>query len=74
MSPEYGICVIWDHILLKKLKKDEKTTPFQFFFTQTLYYCQKQWYTVAEHQCHTPSREERRFLYFNHLSKEFLNE
>ena len=29
-------------------------------------------YTVSEHQCHTPSREERRFLYFNHLSKECL--
>ena len=32
MSPEYGICVIWDHILLKKLKKIEKTTSFQFFY------------------------------------------
>ena len=30
--------------------------------------------TVSEHQCHTPSREERRFLYFNHLSKEFLEQ
>ena len=29
-------------------------------------------YTVSEHQSHTPSREERHFLYFNHLSKEFL--
>ena len=30
--------------------------------------------TVSEHQCHTPSKEERRFLYFNHLSKEFLEQ
>ena len=29
-------------------------------------------YTVSEYQYHTPSREERRFLYYNHLSKEFL--
>ena len=29
-------------------------------------------YTVSEHQSHTPSREKRHFLYFNHLSKEFL--
>ena len=28
--------------------------------------------TVSKHQYHTPSREERRFFYFNHLSKEFL--
>ena len=32
------------------------------------------WHTVSEHQYHTPSREERRFLYFNHLSKEFLEQ
>ena len=25
--------------------------------------------TVSEHQSHTPSREKRHFLYFNHLSK-----
>ena len=25
-------------------------------------------------ECYTPSREERRFLYFNHLSKEFLEQ
>ena len=31
-------------------------------------------YTVSENQCHTPSREERRFLYFNHLSKEILEQ
>ena len=31
-------------------------------------------YTVSEHQCHTPSREERRVLDFNHLSKEFLEQ
>ena len=30
--------------------------------------------TVSEHQSHTPSREKRRFLYFNHLSKEFLEQ
>ena len=30
--------------------------------------------TVSEHQSHTPSREERHFLYFNHLSKEFLEQ
>ena len=30
--------------------------------------------TVSEYQYHTPSREERRFLYFNHLSKEFLEQ
>ena len=30
--------------------------------------------TVAEHQCHTPSRDERRFLYSNHLPKEFLEQ
>ena len=29
-------------------------------------------HTVSEHQSHTPSREKRHFLYFNHLSKEFL--
>ena len=29
-------------------------------------------YTVSEYQYHIPSREERRFLCFNHLSKEFL--
>ena len=28
--------------------------------------------TVSEHQSHTPSREKRHFLHFNHLSKEFL--
>ena len=31
-------------------------------------------HTVSEYQYHTPSREERRFLYFNHLSKEFLEQ
>ena len=31
-------------------------------------------YTVSEHQYDTPSGEERRFLYFNHLSKEFLEQ
>ena len=31
-------------------------------------------YTVSEYQYHTPSREERRLLYFNHLSKEFLEQ
>ena len=30
--------------------------------------------TVSEYQYHTPSREERRFLYFNHLSKVFLEQ
>ena len=30
--------------------------------------------TVSEHQYDTPSREERRFLYFDHLSKEFLEQ
>ena len=30
--------------------------------------------TVSEYQYHTPSREERSFLYFNHLSKEFLEQ
>ena len=30
--------------------------------------------TVSEHQYDTPSREERCFLYFNHLSKEFLEQ
>ena len=30
--------------------------------------------TVSEHQSHTPGREERHFLYFNHLSKEFLEQ
>ena len=31
-------------------------------------------HTVSEYQYHTPSREERHFLYFNHLSKEFLEQ
>ena len=31
-------------------------------------------YTVSEHQYDTSSREEKRFLYFNHLSKEFLEQ
>ena len=31
-------------------------------------------HTVSEHQSHTPSREKRHFLYFNHLSKEFLEQ
>ena len=30
--------------------------------------------TVAPRLLHTPSREERRFLNFNHLSKEFLEQ
>ena len=30
--------------------------------------------TVAPRLLHTPSREERCFLYFNHLSKEFLEQ
>ena len=25
-------------------------------------------------QCYTPSKEKKRFLYFNHLSKEFLEQ
>ena len=29
-------------------------------------------HTVMLSQCYTPSKEKRRFLYFNHLSKEFL--
>ena len=36
-----------------------------------------QWFilcTVMLSQCYTPSKEKRRFLYFNHLSKEFLEE
>ena len=32
------------------------------------------WNTVSKHQYDTPIREERRFLYFNHLSKEFLEQ
>ena len=31
-------------------------------------------HTVSERQCHTPIKEKRRFLYFNHLSKEFLEQ
>ena len=31
-------------------------------------------HTVAPRLLHTPSREERRFLNFNHLSKEFLEQ
>ena len=31
-------------------------------------------HTVAKYQCHTPSGEERRFLYFDHLFKEFLEQ
>ena len=31
-------------------------------------------YTAVTRKVHTPSREERRFLYFNHLSKEFLEQ
>ena len=30
--------------------------------------------TVSEHQYHTPSKEKRRFLYFSHLSKAFLEQ
>ena len=30
--------------------------------------------TVMLSQCYTPSKERRRFLYFNHLSKEFLEQ
>ena len=30
--------------------------------------------TVSEHQYHIPSKEKRRFLYFNHLAKEFLKQ
>ena len=30
--------------------------------------------TAVTRKVHTPSREERRFLYFNHLSKEFLEQ
>ena len=30
--------------------------------------------TVTPRLLHTPSREERRFLNFNHLSKEFLDQ
>ena len=31
-------------------------------------------HAVSEYQYHTPSREERHFLYFNHLSKAFLEQ
>ena len=31
-------------------------------------------HTAVTRKVHTPSREERRFLYFNHLSKEFLEQ
>ena len=30
--------------------------------------------TAVTRKVHTPSREERRFLYFNHLSQEFLEQ
>ena len=30
--------------------------------------------TVMLSQCYTPTKEKRRFLYFNHLSKEFLEQ
>ena len=31
-------------------------------------------HTAVTRKVHTPSREERRFLYFNHLSKEILEQ
>ena len=31
-------------------------------------------YTVMLSQCYTPTKEKRRFPYFNHLSKEFLEQ
>ena len=31
-------------------------------------------YTAVTRKVHTPSQEERRFLYFNHLSKEFMEQ
>ena len=31
-------------------------------------------HTAVTRKVHTLSREERRFLYFNHLSKEFLEQ
>ena len=31
-------------------------------------------YTAVTRNVHTPSREERRFVYFSHLSKEFLEQ
>ena len=31
-------------------------------------------WTVSEYQYHTPSGEERCFLYFNHLFKEFMEQ
>ena len=78
---EFGYTQMWNEHDFKKvlvvvgLKSDIKRLQDRHLSNQYIYNnLGRIRSTVSEHQCHTPSRKERRFLYFNHLYKEFLEQ